>query len=123
MRLPILAALLLSACASVRVSTDHPGPTPCASGRALAHVHAQNWGVYFLYLIPVMTGNPDSSAAGTIIFADRARAQDAARMVSAAAAGLGAAALHDLQSQESATWIPLTPLWIRESQASGNACK
>ncbi len=60
----LAAGLLLSACASVEIVKDKnlSGQKIANSGTTLAHVDAQNWGIY-LFTIPLLTGstaNPGS---------------------------------------------------------------
>ena len=60
----LAAGQLLSACASVEIVKDKnlSGQKIANSGTTLAHVDAQNWGIY-LFTIPLLTGstaNPGS---------------------------------------------------------------
>ena len=53
--------LFMSACASVEVVKDPNlnGQAIANSGRTIAHLDAQNWGIY-LFTIPLLTGSTEN---------------------------------------------------------------
>ena len=91
--------LFMSACASVEVVKDPNlnGQAIANSGRTIAHLDAQNWGIY-LFSIPLLSG--DTSSIGSIaVLKDTVNAEAVAPVVAAEAAKLGGKKVLDMASQ------------------------
>jgi hypothetical protein len=125
MRIALLPLFLLPiGCATVQVTADLAGQSLGGERPALAHVHAQTWGVYLFNWLPILCGDPAKPGSGaSVLFSDRARSEDAVRIVTEASKSLGAGATLDLYSQTGTSWVPATCFWIRRAEASGNACR
>jgi uncharacterized protein YceK len=114
-------ALAVSGCAGVstgkrlngmKLTEDNADP--------VAHVNAESWGIYFLPIFPLITGDTSSTAGGMAFLADSCKVEPVVDMSTRAAKEMGAARLTDLTSSVTSVWIP--PLfWYKSVQVSGNA--
>ena len=112
--------LLMSACASVEVVKDPnlSGQGIANSGRAIAHIDAQNWGIY-LFSIPLLTGS--TANPGSIdVFNDTVNVSSLMPVLTAKSKALGATKTLDLASQYSESGLIF---YTRSINISGNAVK
>lgn len=124
--LAVVAAVLLavgtSGCTSVIVTTDLGDQCLSPGSEPVAHIYADNWGVYLFYYIPLVTGDP-SQPDGWQLFADTVHVDQVVSMVARKAKELGATRTTDLASytvtQQS---IPLL-IWAKTVEVSGNASR
>ncbi|MBQ9771405.1 MAG: hypothetical protein IJW23_06230 [Lentisphaeria bacterium] len=118
------AAMLagFTACSSVETApqlnnlrlTENPNAT------SIAHLNGQVWGVYFLNLLPVFTGNT-AKIGQCVVFRDTVKIENATRMITKKAASLDATSITDLTSCRSDFWI--FPFTVKTIDISGNAVK
>lgn len=122
----VLAATVVlagfTACSSVETApqlnnlklTTNPNVT------SVAHLNGQVWGVYFLNLLPLFTGNT-AKVGQCVVFKDTVKVENAVRMVTKKASSLDATTVTDLQSCRSDFW--LFPFTVKTIDVSGNAVK
>lgn len=122
----VLAATVVlagfTACSSVETApqlnnlklTTNPNVT------SVAHLNGQVWGVYFLNLLPLFTGNT-AKVGQCVVFKDTVKVENAVRMVTKKASSLDATTVTDLQSSRSDFW--LFPFTVKTVDVSGNAVK
>lgn len=87
---------------------------------SVAHLNGQVWGVYFLNLLPLFSGNT-SKVGQCVVFKDTVKVENAARMLTKKAQTLDATAVTDMTSCKSNFWI--FPFTIKTVDISGNAIK
>lgn len=114
----------MSACSSVEYATtlNDQRLTASAELTSLGHVNGEIWGLY-LFDIAILTGSA-TRPGNMVCFNDTVRVDNAVKMLTAQAARNldSCAAILDLRSERSSTWIfPL--FWINSVQVSGNAVK
>ena len=124
--LMVLAAAVmvagLTACSSVETAPQLNNVNLTANGNvtSLAHLNGQVWGVYFLNLLPLFSGNT-SKVGQCVVFRDTVKVEYAVRMLTSKAANLDATAVTDLTSIKSSFWI--FPFTFKTVDVSGNAVK
>ena len=94
-----VAAVLFAGCVSVETvkGADLNKQSIANSGKTIAHVNVQNWGIY-LFSIPLLSG--DTSSIGSIaVLKDTVNAEAVAPVVTAEAAKLGGKKVLDMASQ------------------------
>ncbi|MFH1732439.1 MAG: hypothetical protein ABIF82_12430 [Planctomycetota bacterium] len=123
-----LAVVLLVAaaagCASVDMGTKLNGMDLATSGTDVAHVNAESWGIYFLPMFPLLTGDTSSTAGGMAVLSDTCNVEAVVDMATKKAKELGGGGLYDLQSNR--TSFPIIPPFIimyKSVQVSGNVVK
>ncbi len=112
--------LLMSACASVEVVKDPnlSGQAIANSGRTIAHIDAQNWGIY-LFTIPLFTGS--TANPGSIdVLNDTVNVSSLMPVLTKKSKELGATKTLDLASQYSEAGLIF---YTRSINISGNAVK
>lgn len=112
--------LFMSACASVEVVKDPNlnGQAIANSGRTIAHLDAQNWGIY-LFTIPLLTGSTENP--GSIdVFKDTVNVPSLMPVLTAKSKALGASKTLNLASQYSESGLIF---YTRSINISGNAVK
>jgi len=124
-RLGMAATLLLVVgCSSVQTTKEfHNEQLSLGQGQALAHIHSDVWGIYFLGFesMPVITGSYREPGDWRL-FRHTVSPGRATEMVTAAAEEMGAEAVVDLDTDWSSEWQTFTLIfWLKEAQASGNA--
>jgi len=122
----VLAAALLLAvtgCASINkgVELDDLKLTEGGS-EPIAHINGSNWGIYFLPMLPILTGDSDKPGSGISAFSDTVTVGDTVHMVTREAKELGATKITDLRSDTTSFFIPPF-FWYKSVQVSGNALK
>lgn len=116
----LAAGLLLSACASVEIVKDKnlSGQKIANSGTTLAHVDAQNWGIY-LFTIPLLTGS--TANPGSIdVLKDTVTVGSLMPVLTAETKKLGATKVLNLASQYKVGGFIFYP---RQINISGNAVR
>ncbi len=116
----LAAGLLLSACASVEVVKDKnlSGQKIANSGTTLAHVDAQNWGIY-LFTIPLLTGS--TANPGSIdVLKDTVTVDSLMPVLTSETKKLGATKVLNLASQYQVGGFIF---YTRQINISGNAVK
>ncbi len=112
--------LLMSACASVEVvkNPNLNGQAIANSGRTIAHIDAQNWGIY-LFTIPLFTGS--TTNPGSIdVLNDTVNVPSLMPVLTKKSKELGATKTLDLASQYSESGLIF---YSRSVNISGNAVK
>ncbi|MEI3038496.1 MAG: hypothetical protein V8T90_05430 [Victivallales bacterium] len=116
----LAAGLLLSACASVEIVKDKnlSGQKIANSGTTLAHVDAQNWGIY-LFTIPLLTGS--TANPGSIdVLKDTVTVGSLMPVLTAETKKLGATKVLNLASQYKVGGFIF---YTRQINISGNAVR
>ena len=115
-----VAAVVFTGCASVNVARANKlnGEQISYSGKAQAHIQAENWGLY-LFMIPLITG--DASQPGkTVLLQDTVTGPEVCKLVAAEAKKQGAKYILNVVS------APATNPWffgIKEVHVSANLVK
>lgn len=116
--------VMLAGCGSVTVTKELNGQQLTAGAAApIAHVNGKCWGLYFLPIFPLITG--DAQEGGMKFLHDTVTLDNVVGAVTKESKDQGASKTTDLTSTTSSMWIP-TPLiltWIKSVQVSGNAIK
>ena len=116
----VTVGLLASACASVEVvkGPDLSHQQIANSGSTLAHLDAQNFGIY-LFSIPLLTGATDS--VGSIaVFKDTVNVPSMMPILTSKSKQLGATKTLDLASQYQVSGLIF---YVRQVNISGNAVR
>lgn len=125
----LLLALGLTAtgCATVDTVTTLNGQELTANGaRPVAHINGECWGIYFMYVVPVITGYPKTpNKFRFAVLRNTVQVDKVVQMVTRESRRLGATRTTDLQSSTDSRWlvIPFPFFWYRTCQVSGNAVK
>lgn len=112
--------LFMSACASVEVVKDPNlnGQAIANSGRTIAHLDAQNWGIY-LFTIPLLTGSTENPGCIDVL-KDTVNVPSLMPVLTAKSKALGASKTLNLASQYSESGLIF---YTRSINISGNAVK
>ncbi len=112
--------LFMSACASVEVVKDPNlnGHAIANSGRTIAHLDAQNWGIY-LFTIPLLTGSTENPGSIDVL-KDTVNVPSLMPVLTAKSKALGASKTLNLASQYSESGLIF---YTRSINISGNAVK
>lgn len=112
--------LFMSACASVEVVKDPNlnGQAIANSGRTIAHLDAQNWGIY-LFTIPLLTGSTENPGSIDVL-KDTVNVPSLMPVLTAKSKALGASKTLNLASQYSESGLIF---YARSINISGNAVK
>lgn len=112
--------LFMSACASVEVVKDPNlnGQAIANSGRTIAHLDAQNWGIY-LFTIPLLTGSTENPGSIDVL-KDTVNVPSLMPVLTAKSKSLGASKTLNLASQYSESGLIF---YTRSINISGNAVK
>ena len=112
--------LFMSACASVEVVKDPNlnGQAIANSGRTIAHLDAQNWGIY-LFTIPLLTGSTENPGSLDVL-KDTVNVPSLMPVLTAKSKALGASKTLNLASQYSESGLIF---YTRSINISGNAVK
>ena len=112
--------LFMSACASVEVVKDPNlnGQAIANSGRTIAHLDAQNWGIY-LFTIPLLTGSTENPGSIDVL-KDTVNVPSLMPVLTAKSKALGASKTLNLVSQYSESGLIF---YTRSINISGNAVK
>ena len=112
--------LFMSACASVEVVKDPNlnGQAIANSGRTIAHLDAQNWGIY-LFTIPLLTGSTENPGSIDVL-KDTVNVPSLMPVLTTKSKALGASKTLNLASQYSESGLIF---YTRSINISGNAVK
>ena len=112
--------LFMSACASVEVVKDPNlnGQAIANSGRTIAHLDAQNWGIY-LFTIPLLTGSTENPGSIDVL-KDTVNVPSLMPVLTAKSKALGASKTLNLASQYSESGLIF---YTRSMNISGYAVK
>ena len=119
--LPVAAlGLLFAGCANIEVvqNPELNGEKISLDGAPVAHLNAQNWGVY-LFSLPLWTGSTDSVGA-VAVFKDTVNVDSMVPVVTAKSRELKATHTLDLASQY---WVAGFIFYVRSINVSANAVK
>ena len=97
----VLTAAVLCGCASVSVveGPDLNGQKLARSGKSVAHLQAENWGIY-LFMIPLITGSTDNP--GSMVFLqDTVTVKNAIQMLTAKSNELKASGTYNIVTKNS----------------------
>lgn len=118
----VLMVAAVAGCASVDTGTKLNGMDLASSGTDVAHMNAESWGIYFLPMFPLLTGDTSSTAGGMAVLSDTCRVEPVVDMITRAGKEMGAGRVDDLRSDRTSVWIPPF-FWYKSVQVSGNAIK
>lgn len=124
--LMVLAAAVmvagLTACSSVETAVNLNNVSLSANGNdtTIAHLNGQVWGVYFVNLLPIFTGNT-AKTGQCLVFKDTVKVENAIRMLTKKAVNLDATRVTDVTSTRTCFWI--FPFAVKTVDVSGNAIK
>ena len=112
--------LFMSACASVEVVKDPNlnGQAIANSGRTIAHLDAQNWGIY-LFTIPLLTGSTENPGSIDVL-KDTVNVPSLMPVLTAKSKALGASKTPNPAPQYSESGLIF---YTRSINISGNAVK
>ena len=117
--------VLVSGCATVNTATKLNGQQLTQSDTPIAHLNGSNWGIYWLSIVPLLTGNTDKPGMPSV-FKDTVTVESVVDMTTAKSKELGATKITDLQSSTTSVLVwPIPPflLWYKAVQVSGNAIR
>lgn len=123
-----LTAVLFAGCATVQVTdrADLNGQRiNSGSGTSIAHINAQNWGLYFLKW-PLITGSAKNPGSISLLDEDSVNVPRTVFLVTAKAKELGATKTENLQSICGSTMIPFPfpfLFYMKDTNVSGNAIR
>ena len=121
MSLVVLA--LVSGCAGVQTASKLNDQQLTSSDTPIAHLHADNWGIYLLPIVPLLTGST-ANPGWPAIFDDTVNVESVVDMTTAKSKSLGATKTTDLESKTSSVWlVPTLFFWYKSVEVSGNASK
>jgi len=119
----VLAIACVAGCASVDTGKKLNGLALASDGKEIAHVNAQSWGIYFLPIFPLITGNTSSTSGGMAFLMDTCRVEPVVDMATRAGKEMGASRMDDLQSDVTSFSVIPMLIWYKSVQVSGNAIK
>ncbi len=117
---------LFAGCASVQVA-EKPDLNDQAitDGGTIAHINAQNWGLYFLKW-PLFTGSTQALGTISVLNEDSVNVPCTVNLLTAKAKEMNASRIEDLQSDRGSTMIPI-PIpflfYLQSTNVSGNAAR
>jgi len=89
----------------------------------LAHLYADNWGIYLFKFIPLITGDPEKPGRPSL-FTDNVRVDLLVSSVAQESRRLGGDTLTDLRTHDRSGWIPWSLiLWLNEFEVSANTSR
>ena len=133
-RIPFLEILLLAwlsvagatGCATVEVvpAEQLHGQKLAAASTPVAHIYADNWGIYLFKYIPLVTGNLNRSGGlrPPNLFTNTVRVDELVECVAEEARRRGGTLLTDLRVRDRSYWLPWTFFfWLNEFEVSANS--
>jgi uncharacterized protein YceK len=122
-----VSAALLSGCASVKTAKTFNGQKIDASGTPVAHINANNWGYYMLW-IPILSGGTAEGSVGQIaVNKDTVSVESMVDLITRESKAMGATKTVDLQSDLNSISILPIPIpflfSLKTVEVSGNAVK
>ncbi len=119
----VAGTIFLAGCASVDVAkTFNDQRITTDRSTAVAHINGDCWGVYFLSVIPLVTGDTTANGPQLAFFQDTLTVDAVTAMVTRKSKELGATHTVDLVSHRDSTWLaPILLFWYKDTQVSGNA--
>jgi hypothetical protein len=113
-------------CATVRiVPASQLHEQQLAAGSApVAHIYADNWGIYLFKYIPLITGNLNSTSGilPIVLFTNNVRVDLLVERVTREAQQRGGTLLTDLRTRNRSYWLSWTLIfWLNEFEVSANA--
>ena len=124
----LVVALLTAGCATMKVvSADQLNEQRFSdTGRPVAHLYIDNWGIYLFKYIPIVTGNIDKAGQVQIfrLFTDNVRIDLLVEKLTQESRRRGGTMITDLRTRDRSYWMPLTLFfWLNEFEVSGNASR
>lgn len=115
--------LLGGGCSQLVVSTDLHEQEFVPGLQPVAHLHASNWGIYFLNLVPLIAG--DCEYPGSIrCFSDQVCVDRLIAAVTRKSRALGGTHTSDLRSSASSRWTQFGLFfWLRRAEVSTNVSR
>jgi hypothetical protein len=133
-RIPFFEMLLLAwlgvasttGCATVEVvpAEQLRGQKLAAASKPVAHIYADNWGIYLFKYIPLVTGNLNRSGGlrPPNLFTNTVRVDLLVETVAEEARRGGGTLLTDLRVRDRSLWLPWTLIfWLNEFEVSANS--
>ena len=113
-------------CATVEVvpAEQLRGQKLAAASTPVAHIYADNWGIYLLKYIPLVTGNLNRSGGlrPPNLFTNNVRVDVLVETVADEAERRGGSVLTDLRVRDRSYWLSWTLLfWLNEFEVSANS--
>lgn len=122
-----VALVFTAGCASVQVTqpADLGGMKLSAADQPIAHINAQNWGLYFLS-VPLITGSAVKPGSIAWFSEDSVNVPKTVGVLTQAAKDVQASKVTDVTSDRSSMMLPF-PIpflfYFRSTNVSGNAVK
>jgi hypothetical protein len=119
----VAGMIFMGGCASVDVAkTFNDQKLTTDRSNVVAHINGDCWGVYFLSVIPLVTGDTTASSPQLAFFQDTLTVDAVTAMVTRKSKELGATRSVDLVSRRDSTWLaPILLFWYKDTQVSCNA--
>lgn len=120
-------AVLFAGCASVEV-TEQDDLNDCeisSSGKTIAHINAQNWGIYFLKW-PLLAGSTDKVGAISVCDEDSVNVPKTVDVLTKTAKDMKASKVVDITSERSSITLPIPIPFLfsyKSTNVSGNAIR
>jgi hypothetical protein len=92
----------------------------------IAHIYADNWGVYLFKYIPLISGNLNKARIpqSPVLFTDNVRIELLVDKVTQEAQRRGGALITDLRTRDRSYWLGWSVfLWLNEFEVSANASR
>jgi len=127
----LIALFTLGGCATVTVVPKEQLAEQRLTGGAepIAHIYADNWGIYLFKYVPIATGSLSRPGAfrWPTWFSDQVQIENLVQKVSDESKRLGGTVLTDLRTRDRSYWMGywwLTwPFWLNEFEVSANASR
>lgn len=120
-----LTLSMLASCATVQVITKEQlqGQRFSSDTTPIAHLYADNWGIYLFKFIPLITGNLEKPGR-PLLFSDTVRVDLLVSSVAQESRRLGGDTLMDLRTRDRSQWIPWSLVfWLNEFEVSANVSR
>jgi hypothetical protein len=124
----LLVLLAFQGCATLEVVTaQHLHEQRLTADAApIAHIYADNWGVYLFKYVPIVSGNLDKPRTPQLpmLFTDNVRVELLVDQVTQEGHRLGGTLITDLRTRDRSYWLPwLLIFWLNEFEVSANASR
>jgi hypothetical protein len=120
--------LMLSGCATLTVVPAErlAGQQLTPAAAPVAHIYADNWGIYLFKYLPLVTGSLSRPGVPRFpaLFRDQVRIDLLVEKVSEQSKERGGTVLTDLRTRDRSYFIPWTLIfWLNEFEVSANASR
>jgi hypothetical protein len=120
--------LMLSGCATLTVVPAErlAGQQLTPAAAPVAHIYADNWGIYLFKYLPIVTGSLARPGVPRFpaLFSDQVRIDLLVEKVSEQSKERGGTVLTDLRTRDRSYYLPWTLIfWLNEFEVSANASR